>query len=99
MIGTSPRWSPTGDVIAYVVTLLSEGYSGELRAIRLDGTGDRRLAPGTFLGTYDWSPDGKYIVAEQADYGGIAIIEVATGTLVQVTPHSPLLGQPAWKPQ
>ncbi|HET7550434.1 MAG TPA: hypothetical protein VFK04_04040 [Gemmatimonadaceae bacterium] len=100
VIGGSPRWSPTGDLIAYVGPVSYESPSGgELRAIHPDGTGDRRLAPGAFSGTYDWSPDGKYIVAERGDFGGIVIIEVATGTVVQLTSSSGSLGEPAWKPQ
>src|SRR5205823_4839355 len=86
--GTAPRWSPTGDVIAYVNAGDYSGYSGVLRLVLPDGTGDRPLvtteayAPGI-----DWSPDGKYLVAETANYGVLELIEVATGTRIPL-PYS-----------
>ena len=96
--GTAPRWSPTGDVIAYVNAGDYSGYSGVLRLVLPDGTGDRPLvtteayAPGI-----DWSPDGKYVVAETANYGVLELIEVATGTRIPL-PYSARLLAPAWRP-
>jgi hypothetical protein len=52
---TNPRWSPSGDWIAYV-----DG-DGSLRVIRPDGTGGKRVsALGSFVdGLPEWSPDGR----------------------------------------
>lgn len=51
-----PRWSPTGDLIAYL------GGRRDIWLIRPDGTRRRRLAsPGGEVVAFSWSPDGNRI--------------------------------------
>jgi len=91
LVGSTPRWSPAGDRIAYW------GDYEQLHVVAPDGTGDRLLTGGNFAPAFDWSPDGKYIVAERTNSGvGIAVIEVATGTTV-VLPTL-YIGEPSWSP-
>jgi hypothetical protein len=58
ILGSSPRWSPTADRIAYV------DYSGRVVLIDPDGGNSRVLsAPGrTYIAGLDWSPDGRWLV-------------------------------------
>lgn len=70
---SSPRWSPDGTRIAYVVTkadLARSVYDSDVWIIDADGSGDRRL---TFANGTDnrprWSPDGTQL-AFLSDRGG-----------------------------
>ncbi|MCQ9933995.1 hypothetical protein L6C46_14305, partial [Staphylococcus aureus] len=57
--GYSPRWSPTGNEIAFV-----EAHSGALKLTSPTGTNVRALAPGRqYALGIDWSPDGRWLVA------------------------------------
>jgi len=63
-------WSPDGKKIAYM-WIIGEGkdQTYELRIVNLDGTGDRFLRrDNRMVMTWPvaWSPDGKYILAEQS---------------------------------
>ena len=55
--GMSPKWSPTGDRIAFIT-------AGSIAVINPDGTGYRELAPVPAIvwGTLSWAPDGASIV-------------------------------------
>src|SRR5215212_9732097 len=62
---SSPRWSPDGKRIAYVLTkadLEKSAYDSNVRVIDTDGKNDRQL---TFARGADfrprWSPDGKHL--------------------------------------
>ena len=96
--GTSPRWSPRGDVIAYVQSVDRSGASGKLRVVRPDGSDDRDIAGSrTYAPVIDWSPDGRYLVAARESYGGLDLIDTSTG-LVLPLPYGGRMSQPAWKP-
>lgn len=58
---TSPAWSPTGELIAFVST---RDLKSEIYAINADGTAARRLTtspPGVGSSAPAWSPDGRRI--------------------------------------
>jgi Tol biopolymer transport system component len=78
--GLLPRWSPSGDRIAY---WSGDVFSqrGAIYLIQPDGSGNQRLSP---LGKeyrpegLDWSPDGEWLVA-RADTT-LELIQTSTGT-------------------
>lgn len=97
----SPRWSPSGDEIAYLGVTESYWPIGELRAVKPDGTGLRSLsASGTiYRAHFDYSPDGRYLVASTRN-AVLTVIDAATGAEVPV-PLRQLdhgLLAPSWKP-
>lgn len=76
----SPRWSPRGDLIAYVNGPSGAGHSGPLRLVRPDGTGDRAATAGTFFHGLDWSPDGRYLAIQPAvGIRGLEVVVAETG--------------------
>ena len=97
----APRWSPTGEEIAYLGVTESYFPVGELRAVKPDGTGSRPLtASGAiYHARFDFSPDGRYVVASTRA-AVPTVIEVATGIEVPITlprlDHGLLA--PSWKP-
>lgn len=77
---SSPVWSPDGKWIAFTS---NRNGNNDIYLVPADGGQTKRLTwyAGNDVAT-DWSPDGKYIVESgQRDdaYGGIYLIEVATG--------------------
>lgn len=102
ILGMSPRWSPTGAEIAYLEH--SESYLagyGKLMAARPDGTGIRSLTRSNtaYMGPFDFSPDGRYIVAT-TEKGVLTVVEVASGTEIPVRLPATdvILRGPTWKP-
>ena len=97
--GVSPRWSTRGDLIAYVNSADYSGYAGALRVVRPDGSGDRQVVSNAaYAPVIDWSRDDKYIVAARSSYGGLELIEVATGSRIPL-PYAGGMSQPAWRPE
>jgi Tol biopolymer transport system component len=86
----SPRFGPGGDWIAYTSGTL--GRFPELRLVRPDGTGDRRLVlrnGGTGL---SWTPDGREIVYAEAQvhetfsvFSDVSAVEVESGRVRRIT--------------
>jgi tricorn protease len=58
---TSLRWNPAGDRISFVRAL------GTLRVMKLDGSEIRDVVQSWNRPSYDWSPDGKWIVYSMSD--------------------------------
>ena len=88
--GIRPRWSPATDVIAY-------SNAGQIWLIQPDGSNERTGSPpGHGYGLFDWSPDGRWLVAE-SDAGLLYILEPATGLALPL-PFTTLLSHPAWRP-
>jgi hypothetical protein len=80
--GYYPAWSPDGTQIAYV-----QQYGGPLYTVNSDGTNLRLISSGN--GTYSespvaWSPDSKWVIAQNVAYGLLDVIEVATGNVLPI---------------
>ena len=73
--------SPDGRQIVYMWNSWKKKGGGyELRLINSDGTGDRllyRLENGGYVEPYDWSPVGKWIVAEVLPTGKLGTYQLA----------------------
>ena len=80
--GNYPAWSPDGTQIAY-----AQQYGGPLHLMNADGTNQRVLTPSRSYGETlaAWSPDSKWIIAQNTSYGLLDIIEVATGNILPLT--------------
>lgn len=86
--GYMPRWSPTGERIAYF-----DWVRDQLRVVDAGGANDRALGPS--LGyPFSWSPDGRWIVGRGGN-PGFVIVDANTGDRVRV-PGSDGLFSPAW---
>lgn len=101
VIALSPRWSPDGSEIFYVADGDVFYGSGQIRAIRPDGTGDRAVTqPGTRFGAhFDLSPDGEYLIAG-TDQMVLTLVQLDTGLEMPIpTPSvTQRLMAPSWKP-
>jgi len=102
VVGDVPRWSPTGEWIAY--------NSGKtLMLIHPDGTGQLSLLD---RGDYDrpavsWSPDGQWLVYfgfnyygypdKPTGFFGLKIVQVATGLRLPLL-YASGLTDPTWQP-
>ena len=89
--GTTPSWSPTGELIAF-----SDG--SRIFLIHPDGTGLRQISADgePYEPGISWSPDGKWLVTEH--YGPyIEVIEVATGLRLPMM-FTGYLRSPSWRP-
>jgi hypothetical protein len=93
LAGFSPRWSPLGELIAYM-------SDGAVFVVRPDGTGRRAVSPldHGYEEGLDWSPDGRWIIARSYGRSRLEVIDVATGEAVPL-PGSALLTYPSWRPQ
>jgi len=91
---TWPRWSPTGDWIAFQSNV---GGAFQIHAIRPDGSAQRQLTDSAINQFPAWSPDGtRLAVRRDAD---IYVIDV-TGASdpVRLTTAGPLNQMAAWSP-
>ncbi|HKW91024.1 MAG TPA: hypothetical protein VJX92_03935, partial [Methylomirabilota bacterium] len=90
--GDFPRWSPTGDWIAY-------DSLGTLMLIHPDGTGRQSLLYRGyelyFSPAVSWSPDGQWLVYHT--YDRLALVQVATGLKLPLATTIGLVG-PTWQP-
>jgi Tol biopolymer transport system component len=70
------RWRPDGSQLAFLVGSFGEG---SLHLVGYDGSNDRSLGDARALSAFAWSADGGRLVYEDADKGGIWLID-ADGT-------------------
>lgn len=95
----SPRWSPTGEAIAFLSQ--RTGWS-EIWLTRPDGQGERQL---THLG-YDvadiaWSPDGSRLACT-VNRGGafdLALVDAHNGEVTYLRAGQGVYSRPNWSPQ
>lgn len=83
-------WSPNGRWIAFMREY-EEGGMPEVRLVRPDGSGNRRVIAG---GSPAWSPDGRWLAFERP--GGIWVIRPDGTGLRRLVAGE--VGAPAWSP-
>ncbi|MEX1182458.1 MAG: hypothetical protein WEF86_04430 [Gemmatimonadota bacterium] len=88
--GTHPRWSPTGEWIAY-----HRDY--RIWLVRPDGSGERLVGPSQYQERFAWSPDGKWIAASREGGPVIDLVEVETGLVLPLN-FTGFYDEPAWRP-
>ena len=92
--GNHPTWSPDGMQIAYTAQ-----YGGALHLVNADGTHQRVISSASrsySVAPAAWSPDSKWLIAENADHATLDIIEVATGNVLPVR-YGDVYGSLSWK--
>jgi Tol biopolymer transport system component len=94
LVAWAPVWAPTGQTIAYINQL---NYSGQIALVNADGTGQRLLSTATYQQNFDWSPDGLYIIAQNANTGQFDLIIVASGATLPL-PYTAGFYSPTWNP-
>lgn len=87
--GSMPRWSPDGQWIAF-------NRGGGVMIVHPDGTGERAVVGQGYVGELSWSPDSKWIVAQNIIYR-FDLLEVATGLRLPLQ-FTGDLQAPDWRP-
>lgn len=101
---SSPRFSPDGTRIAYVVTradLKRSVYDSDVWLIHADGTGDRQLTRSESSdSTPRWSPDGKRLafLSDRGGRTGIYLIDPNGGEARQLVSDATPVRDLAWSP-
>jgi dipeptidyl aminopeptidase/acylaminoacyl peptidase len=92
----APKWSPDGKWISFIA---QETEHEQLYLIRLNGEGLHQLtSTGEDIVSYDWSPDGKRIVAAVNRSGAHALIlvETETGFVTELRSGLGIHSNPNW---
>jgi dipeptidyl aminopeptidase/acylaminoacyl peptidase len=99
--GYSPQWTPDGNAIIFsragrVVRLELDGGGAGRESILLDGSGVDGIRGD--VETPELSPDGTRlaVTARSREYGGVAVIDLATRTATRLSPGSAC--QLTWMP-
>ena len=84
----SPRYSPSGAQIAYLVGngSLDQVISYQLMVQAVDSSEAKMMLEGEQIETYAWSGDGSFLAASLGFYGSadIVVIDVLNGTVMEV---------------
>jgi hypothetical protein len=98
-LAAGPVWSPTGEWIMYGQASSSAGFSGPLRLIHPDGSGDHVLIAGAYHPGGTWSPDGQYFVGYRAesDTNRMELIDVAAGARLPLIFRDKAWFAPSWR--
>ena len=95
----TPRWSPDGSQIAYLV---GGQFLGELGIADATGNNARMLTRGMQIvrDEYDWSPDGAYIIFTTQRDGNYEIyrVNVSNGAIINLSRHASEDFSPKWSP-
>jgi Periplasmic component of the Tol biopolymer transport system len=100
--GLTPRWSPV-DANLIVYGNANDNYNNvyalTLYAMRPDGSGRHAITPPDVAvrPSFDWSPDGKWIIAQSFDTNALELIEVGTSRILPLG-FTAGMTQPTWKP-
>jgi hypothetical protein len=94
-----PVWSPTGEWIMYAQAYSDPGFSGPLRLIHPDGSGDRQLIVGAYDPGGTWSPDGRYFIGYRAegDINRLELVDVAAGARLPLVYKDKAWFAPSWR--
>jgi Tol biopolymer transport system component len=95
IVAWSPEWSPTSNQIAYIVGTRCD--AGTMSIVNSDGTGAHNVNPHGYIPSFDWSSDGKWLVALDSDNGLIDVIDASTGNSAPLT-FTSNLSSPTWRP-
>lgn len=99
--GEAPSFSPTDPelLVLGVPAAGSITMALEIHAMQADGTrlGRVSAAGRSYRAPFRWSPDGRWLVAENFGTGALELIEYGTGLTLPLGFTEPL-GAPAWKP-
>lgn len=95
----TPRWSPDGSQIAYLV---GSDFSNELAIADANGQNARVLTSGMRIlaAEYDWSPSGTHIVFTSQRDGNIEIymVNITNGAIINLSRHQREDFAPQWSP-
>lgn len=88
-----PRWSPDGKAIAYLMG------RGDLWLMNADGSGKKELVKGPNVGSFDWSPDSRWIAFQKESgfwVSDIFVVSVESGVVNNITRNVSSDDSPVW---
>ena len=93
--GTSPAWSPQGNLIAYNN---NQPTAGSIEVVQPDGSANRVVTGSLmYAAGEDWSPDGQWLVAYDFSKRWIDLINASSGLTLPLH-FTTNMGAPTWRP-